>query len=528
MEGFNSIIDIFKYNILIQKINENDYYGLFIIALGFIMYSFYNTFYFNYTDLYILYYRYYHRNFGYKYSLTLDGQYITKHTSYHVRIRTLMSDNFKALWKYILNNEKLNIYRLLECFDENCDDYEKDDKDKNDNSLFIVDQEIPFELDKNIYCIIDIFRKGADDEGNNNTNNNNIKVTTKHISLTLFSFVYNTSYLKQYIEKIKEDYLKLIEDKRKYLQFYYKLKNIDTCEREIIWYEKEFHTNKVFNKLYIKNKDKILNKINFFLNNEQWYIDNGHPYTLGIGLHGPPGTGKTSFIKCLAKMTERHIIEISLNKIKNENDLYDVYYDNKYHKYNKEAIDFKKKIIIFEDIDCMSDIVLKREFRNQNDELKTFNNIVNTLINNDVDIKLDKDKKKDMIHDNDNDNDNDFKKCSIGPNKLVTNDSITLSSLLNIMDGISEDNGRILIMTSNHWNKLDPALVRPGRIDIEIEMGNIDEKILTEYIFEHYNKRISKNKYNRINFDNITPCIMINEHINSQSLDEYINKLYTY
>lgn len=516
MEGFNSIIDIFKYNILIQKINENDYYGLFIIALGFVMYSFYNTFYFNYTDLYILYYRYYHRNFGYKYSLTLDGQYITKHTSYHVRIRTLMSDNFKALWKYILNNEKLNIYRLLECFDENCDDYEKDDKDKNDNSLFIVDQEIPFELDKNIYCIIDIFRKGTEDEGNNNTNNNNIKVTTKHISLTLFSFVYNTSYLKKYIEKIKEDYLKLIEDKRKYLQFYYKLKNIDTCEREIIWYEKEFHTNKVFNKLYIKNKDKILNKINFFLNNEQWYIDNGHPYTLGIGLHGPPGTGKTSFIKCLAKMTERHIIEISLNKIKNENDLYDVYYDDKYHKYNKEAIDFKKKIIIFEDIDCMSDIVLKREHRQINEVNKELTDIMNVLINND----------------NDNDSDSENKKMSYKKSIPTVSSSsstnLTLSSLLNIMDGISEDNGRILIMTSNYWNKLDKALVRPGRIDIELEMGYINDSILNEYIYEHYNKKIPKSKMNKINFENITPCIMINEYINSNNLDGFINKLYQY
>ena len=96
------------------------------------------------------------------------------------------------------------------------------------------------------------------------------------------------------------------------------------------------------------------------------------------------------------------------------------------------------------------------------------------------------------------------------------------------MDGIAEDEGRILIMTSNHWNKLDPALVRPGRIDIEIEMGCIDENVLLEYVQNHYNKRIPKSYLTKINFGNITPCVMINEHIHSNNLQEYLAKLKHY
>tara|TARA_B100001063_G_scaffold32979_1_gene26295 strand:- start:1042 stop:2592 length:1551 start_codon:yes stop_codon:yes gene_type:complete len=512
--GMNNIFDLFKYNILLQKLNEKDYYSIFIIIFGFILYNYYNHIYIEYKDIYLLVCRIYYKSFGYSSSVTLKGQYITKHTSYSIRIKYLMSDNFKALWKYILNEKNLNIHSILECYSDNCDDYDQEINNEN-TSLFIVDQTLPFQIDKHIFCIVEIYK--GDDESNNSNSTNNIKLTSKNVTLTLFSYIYDINYLKQYIENIKNDYLKSIEDKRKYMKFYYKLKNIDNSENEITWYEKEFHTNKSFDSLYIENKDKILNKVRFFLENEQWYKDNGHPYTLGIGLHGPPGTGKTSFIKCLAQLTGRHIIEISLNKLKSENDLYDVYYDNKYHKYNKEPIDFKDKIIIFEDIDCMSDIVLKREYKNQI-ETKDINDIVNVLLTNDSD--------------NNEKNNESIKNCKKNATttayKYNETSSVTLSSLLNIMDGISEDNGRILIMTSNHWSKLDDALVRPGRIDIEIEMGVIDENILNDYVYKHYNKKIAKSKINKMNFRNITPCIMINEHINSSSLDEFINKLINY
>ena len=49
-------------------------------------------------------------------------------------------------------------------------------------------------------------------------------------------------------------------------------------------------------------------------------------------------------------------------------------------------------------------------------------------------------------------------------------------------DGIRETPGRILIITSNHYNKLDPALTRPGRIDIELEMSKLSRKHSAIYI----------------------------------------------
>ena len=52
----------------------------------------------------------------------------------------------------------------------------------------------------------------------------------------------------------------------------------------------------------------------------------------------------------------------------------------------------------------------------------------------------------------------------------------TLSGLLNVLDGVASQEGRIVLMTSNHAEKLDKALVRPGRIDRKIYMGPISQR----------------------------------------------------
>ena len=50
-----------------------------------------------------------------------------------------------------------------------------------------------------------------------------------------------------------------------------------------------------------------------------------------------------------------------------------------------------------------------------------------------------------------------------------TTSRITLSGLLNALDGVAAQEGRILFATTNKYNSLDPALCRPGRMDLHIE-----------------------------------------------------------
>lgn len=57
-----------------------------------------------------------------------------------------------------------------------------------------------------------------------------------------------------------------------------------------------------------------------------------------------------------------------------------------------------------------------------------------------------------------------------------TERGVTLSGLLNGLDGIATPHGIVTIMTTNHFDKLDPALVRPGRVDLLEEIAYVNQK----------------------------------------------------
>ena len=58
------------------------------------------------------------------------------------------------------------------------------------------------------------------------------------------------------------------------------------------------------------------------------------------------------------------------------------------------------------------------------------------------------------------------------PNQDYHRRGVSFSGLLNALDGVRSQEGRILFMTTNHKEKLDPALLRPGRCDFHVLLNN--------------------------------------------------------
>ena len=123
--------------------------------------------------------------------------------------------------------------------------------------------------------------------------------------------------------------------------------------------EFSFESGKTFENLFFPEKDKLVKKIQFFLDNESWYTKHGIPYMFGLLFHGEPGCGKTSTIKAIANMTQRHIISVPLKNVQSISDLYEVMYGE---KVNKVSIPMNKRLYVLEDIDCagLEDLVKKR------------------------------------------------------------------------------------------------------------------------------------------------------------------------
>jgi chaperone BCS1 len=194
-------------------------------------------------------------------------------------------------------------------------------------------------------------------------------------------------------------------------------------------------------------KHELISTIDYFIQNEAWYRQRGMPYKLTYVFHGKPGTGKTSLIKAIASYYGRNIYSINLAQMSDAS--------------FAEAMSRvpKKSIVLVEDFDTNDTVKARAGLR----------------------FKL-----------NENQGKNISGKLSevpaIGPVETETHNpfdlfaGLTLSGVLNTLDGIVSLNDVIVFLTTNDLSNIDSALLRKGRVDYLIEIPYLQDEEIREYI----------------------------------------------
>jgi len=446
-----------------------------------------------------------------KNSIEYDGKISLSNHKYnsHLCETSIFSNRFKAIWEFIIRHIEKNdtIYHIKEYNITKFNDYNSDAE--HDLGIYMVVQGNQFLISKELelYAHTTIVTPNDDNEGNNQDNKNKQSHNKlERITIKLFSYKTSIHDIKQFVDDLTNEYLSSLHDSRINQRFIYKLikTKIDESRFEM-WNETPFSSTRTFDNLFFSKKTTFLKELDFFLANKDWYFDTGIPYSLGIGMHGPPGTGKTSLIKALANYTNRHIVVISLKLIKTKRDLDSVFFEDRYCQDNKKrSMHFDKKIIVFEDIDCMGDIVLNREkVRQKNTPAKK--NERNSKANHTEVMSL-----LEALATNDSSNQNTTTKAATFSCVPLIEDPITLDDILNLWDGIRETPGRIMVISSNHYNELDPALIRPGRIDMTLELSYATHQTIKEIYMHLFKAPLEDCKLTKIKENVYSPAEIIN------------------
>jgi mitochondrial chaperone BCS1 len=231
-------------------------------------------------------------------------------------------------------------------------------------------------------------------------------------SLTFVTMGRKPAVLRKFVEEIWRCHVKNIQVEPSLFIF-------DDHWRRVRGYEPRALDSVILNR---NEKQQLIEDVKRFKASRERYRQLGVPYHRGYLLYGPPGTGKTSLVSAIAARFDMRLYLINLADFTDRSLM-------------KAMNDIPGgSVILFEDIDC------------------TKGGKARTEVSQSSEGNSGRDKED------------------------LGKSGVTLSGLLNVLDGFCAPENVLFMMTSNRVESLDPALLRPGRIDYRLYLGKATEE----------------------------------------------------